>query len=712
MWWFLASALGATVCPKGCDFATVQEAVDSVPIGGDARFDVAAGTYREHVVVVDRTVRLVGDNVAGPPRYAPATDDVPVFTVTGGKLVLRQFALDADFVRGIDATDSDIELETGAMFGRGLADDGAVVKVDGGSLSATTVTGTGGTSFGRGGLISAHDADVSLVASAFTDSAALQGGCVAIQATEAHDVVLSGVLFSRCEATFLGGGLHLEGPLTVTANILSMQGNIGTDGGGALAMVDGVTMSLLASELTGNSSADKGGAIYQRGGSLSVRLAGLTAHSARRGGALYAELGATVDLVDVGFDANVAFEDGGAAFLQATTLHTTDTLFYRNLTITGDGGGLYLDAGSAAPDPVRTVFCANTADRGGGLFSAVDTDMRWHNARFLDNTVGREGGAVTHVGPGVASFVHTNFLGNSAGQRGGAAVLAGGPVVLENSLLAFHPSATAVVVRSDGSLARAGVNAWYDNAEGNLAGLSPNDDASVFTDPLLDRYEPGIRCEIAQDWPTSGSPIRNVVPGDAVDLDGSPADLGAFGGALARADVWTTDADDDGYSLIDDCDDGNIDVNPAQLDMPYDGLDADCDRADDFDADGDGFRPPDQGGTDCDDADPRTYPGAPETGLDPGDTNCDERLDADGDGFERFVGGAEEDCDDDDPSTYPGAPEDDGPVDRDCNGIIDGPRTFQLVTCATGPLPATGSFLLGMLVAGTRRRPTGRCAHR
>ena len=151
------------------------------------------------------------------------------------------------------------------------------------------------------------------------------------------------------------------------------------------------------------------------------------------------------------------------------------------------------------------------------------------------------------------------------------------------------------------------------------------------------------------------------------------------------------DGDGDGFEASEDCHDGASAINPGAEEVPYDGIDNDCDPSTpDDDLDGDGFL----SSTDCDDEDAAVHPGADES-CNGADDDCDGEIDeqatdagtyypdADGDGFgdawspstacTQPSGMTDQggDCDDGDPQIHPDAQEHCDGVDNDCDGDID-----------------------------------------
>jgi hypothetical protein len=111
-----------------------------------------------------------------------------------------------------------------------------------------------------------------------------------------------------------------------------------------------------------------------------------------------------------------------------------------------------------------------------------------------------------------------------------------------------------------------------------------------------------------------------------------------------------------------DCNDQNDRIHPFAEEDWYDGIDQDCDGADDFDQDGDGFSFEE----DCNDEDEFIHEGMEEIWYDGIDQNCDgaDDFDQDGDGFS-----FEEDCNDENILIHFGADEIRGDgIDQNCDG--------------------------------------------
>lgn len=167
--------------------------------------------------------------------------------------------------------------------------------------------------------------------------------------------------------------------------------------------------------------------------------------------------------------------------------------------------------------------------------------------------------------------------------------------------------------------------------------------------------------------------IRNILHKTSKDLGSSGWDKYYGYGRIDAYNALNYDKDGDGFSIDEDCDDNNKNINPNSTEI-CNGVDDNCDGLmliDEIDSDNDGFM---ICNGDCDDTDINTYPGSLET-CDNKDNDCDGSIDEEltqtcittcGDGTETCVEGEWVNC------TAPNPSEeicDD--IDNNCNGQID-----------------------------------------
>ncbi|MBM4390337.1 MAG: VCBS repeat-containing protein [Deltaproteobacteria bacterium] len=349
------------------------------------------------------------------------------------------------------------------------------------------------------------------------------------------------------------------------------------------------------------------------------------------------------------------------------------------------------DAGEAVndddcDDSDATVYPTATETTADGIDSDCNGYERCHQDTDGD---GAGGGATT---------ASADLTCTSAG-------LATAPTDCDDTDASIYPSATEVVADGVDQNCNGMEDCYFDN-DGDRYGYTATINSS---DTDCDDSNESGNDDDCDDTSASVYPGAGETPGDGIDSNCdsvddcfTDADGDGFGGGTS-APGNDLDCSDAGEAMGgEDCDDSDAAVSPATPEVPGDGIDNDCNGADECytDADGDGFGVDlvanddgdctDSGeassGGDCEDANAAVNPGAPEIDANGIDDNCDGidgcYVDADGDGF----GGAETttegcgdagtslvggDCDDSNAALSPAGTEYCNLVDDDCDGETD-----------------------------------------
>jgi len=666
-----------------------------------AGFDVTGGsaTWGGAVFLLDSTLEGADLSIDGS-----AAD------YSGGAIYLDGSTMDVDRA---DLQDPVGELAWGgAIYLRSVS---TLTLRDSEIRGATVVQTSQG--YDGGAIFAEGSSDVTLVRTVVADSIAQDGGGIAMRGGR---LTLTDVTVQGNEAEQLGGGIDLQSAATLTCSRCTFDGNEAPDGGavhvgtessltdvdsswtsndadddgGAVHAANATAITISGSSFVAN-EADRGGAVYADdvAGGVYIEVTLLAEQLARiaDGGAIYTTADLTLQDVDLqgnqaplgsggavaahapvtatlgSWTDNEADDEGGALFVDGAAVSLDGVSVQRNLAASGAGAWIGASSGSSL---VRVVAHGNVADDDGGAFAFVGSDGQLTSCILTENTASR-GGGVFLDDPTGAELLNVSLAGNRAHDEGAHLWVGGGPVRLINTLAVLGLDGGGLHAEPD---ALAGSDRFYDLVHGNAGGdwVGAWDDPTGVSGNLRD--DPLLRAYDVDGDPTdddlrlaAGSPAIDAGDPSIDDVDGSSSDIGAWGGPEA----WPWDADGDGFYAHADCDDGDSTAYPGAPEVPYDGVDQDCDGEDVDDLDGDGFAGGD--GPDCDDEDDGVHPDAPDTWYDGVDSNCDGQsdYDADGDGHDHLAWGGD-DCDDDDPAINPSIVEVfyDG-IDADCRGDSD-----------------------------------------
>ncbi|MFZ5482072.1 MAG: right-handed parallel beta-helix repeat-containing protein, partial [Myxococcota bacterium] len=507
--------------------------------------ELGPGTYVEDVDFQAKAISIEGRAGAG----------VTILQGTGGGPVVR-----------VDSGEGAGTRLAGVTVTGGVADAGGGIYVKDATLALDGVIVSGNTATDGGGVVSSGGtltlANVEVRGNVATDSGA--GVYVFEGSFVATDTVIA-----ENEAAEYGGGLVLYGEGAATD--LSLEGNTaGNTGGNGYV---GANLTCVRCTVSGGVASSAAGLFVGDGAEVTLTAGDFTGNtSSEEGGGLFAYDGARVLVESATFSGNSA-TFGAGVLVWSSDFQAYWTTFADNLA--DGGGGVYADGSTLFLQ--NTVFTGNEAatSNGGGL--AADTCIVDVLASVFAVNAGYSGGAVHVGGESLASLQNVTMVENaSSGSAGGVRVAGTSLVSIFNTIVAWS---------SDGSGISAAATAFADVQYGDLYVNEGGATSDALADPTGTSgnlaVDPGF-VSFADDGVyaddlhlLAGSALVDAGHPDILDADGSPSDIGAYGGPAG--DAWEDgDGDADGSPDSADCDDDDPDVSPGATEA-CNGVDDDCD---------------------------------------------------------------------------------------------------------------------------------------
>jgi len=297
---FAAEAHDLVVCAYGCQYSTVQSAVDSARSGDTIR--IGSGTYFENVLIDQKSLMLVGageDKTTIDGRFR-----APVFMIgTPGE--------------GVDLSKSVTLVGMTITHGRGTTGGGIAVSAETLKIQYSIVASNSATVSG-GGIGLQTDLSASMTHTVITHNRAPVGGGIKVDAESV--MLISDSTVARNTADLQGGGLQLDEAASVAVTGTTFSDNAARVDGGGIYVSNGIPapgLSLTNSSIVENIAARDGGGIFSRGRVVSDHTVIARNSAGRRGGGIGAFVGdrrVSVQLNDNFVIQNTAGTRGGGIF--------------------------------------------------------------------------------------------------------------------------------------------------------------------------------------------------------------------------------------------------------------------------------------------------------------------------------------------------------------------------------------------------------------
>lgn len=319
---------------------------------------------------------------------------------------------------------------------------------------------------------------------------------------------------------------------------LELQANTGISGGGVAAYEAAITLA--GASFIRNRASDSGGGVYSRDSTLTLLDSYFDGNIAYGGGGVSVS-GGTALLSGLELTHNIAGYVGGGISSQGADVELHASHLAKNAAGTS-GGGIY--AYESVLNVRQSALLENYGPYAGGI-AIYNSTVSVSNTQLLGNLGVMVGGGIRSDCARL-TITHTTVVGNVATLDGGAISHyqcgTEDTLVVSESILAWNAASLFSVSAAPKVTMNVQVrDSILYNPLGTLYNIPIEEDNNRYLDPLfvdfsLDRNPYNDDLHLRPE-----SPARDA--GSGSDLDGSPSDLGAYGGP--EGDAYSQDQDQD-----------------------------------------------------------------------------------------------------------------------------------------------------------------------
>jgi predicted outer membrane repeat protein len=371
-----------TVCANGCDFSSIQTAIDSVNAGDT--LSLAAETFTESIII-EKSLNLIG---------AGAENTIVQAATTPEDATSRVIKINGD----VNVTIQDITIRYGYspptywMFP--IPTNGGGIFNEGGAITLLNTNLFDNTASGNGGGIFMDTGEMTVSNSIISGNIAEDGGGGGIYNLNC-DTNLTDVIFQENSSDAGGGGIYNNNGSPILTNVTLIDNTSGYRGGGMYNQYGDNTI-LENVIFSGNIANGHGGGMHNAQSTSELSNVTFTNNSSDSGGGM-SNYGSTATLVDVRFignTVNMVQNFGGGMDNYQSTVKITNGIFHNNSA--DYGGGIRMYDGSSEISNVS--FSNNSAIYSGGGLHVTAAGPALRNLSFSNNDADIGGGIFMYVG--------------------------------------------------------------------------------------------------------------------------------------------------------------------------------------------------------------------------------------------------------------------------------------------------------------------------